>query len=111
MLLLSVGLQLVRPESIPWNHKFDYNFAYSNSEQIDSIFIFFSFIIIIHLFFLFYYSSFFLFYYSSFFLFSYSSFSLFSFFSLFIHIFSFFSFFKFHKTKNIYITINYKHYS
>ena len=41
MLPLSVGLQLVRPESIPLKYKFDYNFAYSNSEQIDSIFILF----------------------------------------------------------------------
>ena len=52
MLPLSVGLQLVRPESIPRNHKFEYIFANSNPEQIDSIFLFFC-IFIIHSFFVF----------------------------------------------------------
>ena len=67
---LSVGLQLVTPESIPRNHKFEYNFEYSNYEQSDTIF-FFCF---------FYYSS-------SFICFSFFIHLLYSFFSFFLFLF------------------------
>ena len=79
MLPLSVGLRLVRPESIPRNNKFDYNFSYSNSGQIDSIFILFLLLLFIF-----------------FFSFIIHLFSFFSCFFLLFHI----SFFKFDETKN-----------